>query len=227
MKINIGDTLAIELLNKMYMFVKIIYQIPRPHTKKSEKINPNSYLNNYIKWYPGFYIINVYKHISKEMVLKNNEIMFKGVWIMSKEFKEIKYKIILQNKIDIEDVEFPEAIGANRDDGFFLEKGELKIKIIEYDEIKNYPDDFIKKLEKGPSMGFMDIYSLGDSVLYFQNRKNEMQKKYFDGWKFYPNDLKHYPELRNEVYKIIKENPNEKYYDIALKYGFDLKKLYE
>jgi hypothetical protein len=63
MKINIGDTLAIELLNKMYMFVKIIYQIPRPHTKKSEKINQNSYLNNYIKWYPGFYIINVYKPV--------------------------------------------------------------------------------------------------------------------------------------------------------------------
>jgi len=62
---------------------------------------------------------------------------------------------------------------------------------------------------------------------YFQNRKNELQRKYFDGWNFYPNDLKYYPELRDKVYKIIKENPNETYYKLSLKYGFDLNKIYE
>jgi hypothetical protein len=54
-----------------------------------------------------------------------------------------------------------------------------------------------------------------------------MQGKYFDGWKFYPNDLKYYPVLRNKIYTLIGEDPNQSYYEMALKYGFDLRRLYE
>jgi hypothetical protein len=220
MKINIGDILAIELKNKLYMFLHIIYQIPRKNKREIEKISPKSHLFDYIKWYPGFYIINIFKQISKDMILKDREIMFKGVFVMGSDLKESNYTKISEEKINIEEIEFPETLGANKEDGYFIQKGELKILI------KNYPQEFETELQEGPPTGFNDIYSLGDSVLYFQNRKDEMQRKYFDGWKYYPSDLKYYPKLRNRIYEIIKEDPKQNYYNMALKYGFDLRKLY-
>lgn len=168
MKINNGDILSVELLNQLYMFLQIIYQIPRINSQKAEKISERSLLNDFIRWYPGFYIANIVTQISKENELKNRNLMFKGILLPRNSFKDINYKIISQNKITVEDIEFPETIDANRNDGFTLKRGELKITIIEYDKIKKYPQEFIQELENGPSIGFMDIYSLGDSVLYFR-----------------------------------------------------------
>ena len=227
MKINIGDIISVELLNKLHMFVQIVYQIPRKNSKRAEKISSKSQMNYYIKWYPGFFIANTFKQISLETELKNKDIMFKGVFLLGSSFKGINYKVISQDMVSIEKIEFPETIDANREEGFLLRRGELKFTIMEYEKIKKYPKHFIEELENGPSSGFMDIYSMGDSVLYLQNRKNELQREYFDGWKYYPSDLKYYPELRNRIYKIINENQNETYYDLALKYGFDTKELYK
>jgi hypothetical protein len=220
MKINIGDILAVELENKMYMFFQIMYQIPRKNNKKEiAKITPQSRLIDDIKWYPGFFIINVYKQISKEKVLQNKEIMFKGVFAPS-DMKDYSFEIIGHEKIQVEDVEFPETLGANKEEGYFIQRGELKLYIRDWQKIE-------KELHNAPSTGYRDFYSLADSVLFLQNRKNEMQGKYFDGWKFYPNDLKYFPELRNTIYSLIGEDAKQSYYNIALKHGFDLAKLYK
>lgn len=40
-------------------------------------------------------------------------------------------------------------------------------------------------------------------------------------------DLRSRPELRSEIYASIHEDTNQNYYDMALKHGFDLKRLYE
>jgi hypothetical protein len=220
MKIKFGDVLAIELLNKLYLFVQIVYQIPKENKKEIEKINPKSRLLEARPFYNGFYIINVYNQISQEKILKTNEIIFKGIYAMGSDIKKSNYTIISCEKINVEEVEFPENLGANWEEGYFLEKGELKIPIKNWQKIKD-------ELKNGPPAGFKDTSSLGDSVLYFQDRKNEMQRKYFDGWKFYPNDLRYYPELRDKIYKMINEDPKQSYYKMALKHGFDLRKLYE
>ena len=49
---------------------------------------------------------------------------------------------------------------------------------------------------------------------------------YPDAWKFIPRDFRFYPEYRKEVYGIIGEDPNQSYYELALKHGFDLARFY-
>jgi hypothetical protein len=231
MKIKFGDILAVELLNKLYMFVQIVYQIPQGNKDEIAKINPKSRLLDDRPFYNGFYIMNVYKQISKDMILQNKEIMFKGIMTMGRDIKKSKYTIIAHEKISVENVEFPETIQFYSKNsfshlpsqiGYYLERGELKIFI---------KSEFDEELENGPKGGFKDHYSIGESVLYFQNRKNEMQRKYPEGFDVHKfllhNDLRYYPELRDKVYKIIKEDPKQSYYEMALKYGFDLRKLYE
>jgi hypothetical protein len=221
MKINFGDILAIELLNKMYMFIQIIYQIPAGNKKELAKINPKSRLLEDRPFYNGCYIIDVYKQISKDMILKDKDKMFKGLIALSgSDIKKSKYTIISHEEINVEEIEFPETVRGNSRSGYCLQRGEMKIFINDWKKIE-------VELENAPTGGFMDSYSYGDSVLYFQNRKNEMQRKYSDDWKFYPNDLRYYPELRNKIYKMIGEDTKQNYYKMALKYGFDLRKLYE
>lgn len=43
---------------------------------------------------------------------------------------------------------------------------------------------------------------------------------YPDTWKFIPRDFRFYPEYRKEVYGIIGEDPNQSYYELALKTRF-------
>jgi hypothetical protein len=85
--------------------------------------------------------------------------------------------------------------------------------------------DIQKELMKFPN-SFKDIYSVADAVLFFQNRKPEMQRNYYDGWEHTPTDLKNSPELRLRVYEMLGEDPTQSYYEMALKHGFDLARLY-
>jgi hypothetical protein len=217
MKINVGDIIAVKLLNGLHLFVQIMYRVPSIKHKDIEKINQKSYL---VQWFSGFYLINVYRQISKNNILENSEIMYKGLFLHKSDINKSEFEILSHNKINVEEIEFPETIG-NLEDGYFFQKGELIIPI------RNYTKKFEKDLKNGPLGSFKDIYSIGDSVLYAQNRKNEMQREYYDGWKHTPSDLRYYQKLRNEIYKLIKEDPNQSYYNMALKYGYDLKRLYE
>ena len=217
-KLEVGDIFRIKLLNGLYAFGHVIFYVPRK-SKKWLDINPESYL---VKWFSGCILIDIYSQISDKNTLENKDIFLKGVFLSSTDLAtmdEDTITIVDNFPVEIKKIEFPETIGANREDGFFLERGELKLRL------GNISNSIREKLMNFPS-SFKDIYSITDAVLFFQNRKSEMQRNYYDGWNHAPSDLKYNPELRTKVYKILGEDPNQSYYEMALKHGFDLVRLY-
>lgn len=65
------------------------------------------------------------------------------------------------------------------------------------------------------------------ATLDFADRKDliededDVMDKYFKD-----SDLRENPEARKEIYQAIAENPDQSYNELALKYGFDLKRFY-
>ena len=210
-KIKIGDLVRVKLLNDMYMWVHVLFD-SQFIVKGKKEINPY----NYFYFYASCYLVNIYSQISTEEELKDDTIFFKGVFIPRKHFA--KETIISNIPVDYRQIDFPEHTGG-LNSSFWLSKGELALGSIPKEKIHEWNDRF--------NGGFRDIYSVADSLLYMQNRKSEMQRtNYRDTWKFIPRDFRFYPEYRKEVYGIIGEDPNQSYYELALKHGFDLARFY-
>ena len=219
-KLESGNVFRVKLLNGLYTFGHVVFYVPKKNPKW-QLINQQSYLTG---WFNNCVLVNIYSQISEKDVLTCKDIFFKGVFFSSTDLStlgEDNITIVDNIPVEIKTVEFPENIGANKDDGFFLEKGELKLKL----ESNRITEDMQKELMQFPN-SFKDIYSTADAVLFFQNRKSEMQRNYYDGWKHTPDDLKNNSKLREKVYTMLKEDPNQSYYDLALKHGFDLARLY-
>ena len=214
-----GNIFRVKLLNGMYVFGHIVFFVPRRNKKRYQEINSESYLRGFLS---NCMLVDIYSQISYSEVLERKEVFFKGVFFSSSDLSTMSEDVItvIENeKVDVKGVEFPETIGADQD-GLFLQRGELKIKL---DDVKK---DVQEELLKYPD-SFKDVYSVADGVLFFQNRQSEMQRNYYEGWKHTQNDLKNDTELRLKVYAKIGEDPNQSYYELALKHGFDLARLYE
>ena len=218
-KFEAGNIFRVKLLNGMYMFGHIVFFVPRRNKRKYQELNPESYLRGFLS---NCILVDIYSQISHSEVLESKEVFFKGVFLSSSDLSTYDDMIIVAEDeiVNIEKVEFPETIGANLENGFFLQRGELQFKLGVI--TKNMQDE----LAKSPSSSFKDVYSVADDVLFLQNRESEMQRKYYDGYKHTPSDLKNHPELRAEIYKIIGENSTLSYYDLSLKHGFDLGRFY-
>lgn len=217
-RLNNGDVFSYKLLNDQYLFGKIIF-LPNRNTYKL-LINPKCYLAG---WFKGSYLLNIYNQISMDKELKTKDLSYEGIFVSSSEFSDNKERIeiIGNEQINPKEVEFPETVGANREDGYFLQRGELILPI------KDITPDIERKIsEEKVVNSFTDICSFGDAILFYQNRKSEMQREYFAGWKHTPSDLRFHSELKNKIYNLIGEAPNQNYYELALKYGYDLTRLY-
>lgn len=161
-------------------------------------------------------MVNIYSQISIEEELKDDTIFFKGIFIPRKHLA--KETIISNIPVDYRQIDFPEHTGGYNS-SFWLSKGELALGSIPKEKINEWDNRF--------NGGFSDIYSVADRLLYMQNRKNEMQRtNYSESWNHIPKDFRFYPEYRKEVYRIIGEDPNQSYYELALKHGFDLARFY-
>ncbi|AZA65323.1 hypothetical protein EG345_11785 [Chryseobacterium carnipullorum] len=72
------------------------------------------------------------------------------------------------------------------------------------------------------------IYYLEIATLDISNRKDLISDKddIMDNY-FKFSDIRSLPLLQKEIYQTIDENPDVSYYELALKYGFDLKRFYK
>lgn len=212
-KIKIGDIVRVKLLNDKYMWVHVLFDV-RWMLRKDRKIDPS----NYFYFYAPCYLINVYAQISSNEVLDDETIFFKGIFIPRKQLAD--QTVVSNIPVDYRLIDFPETTGGY-DSEDWLAKGELALGI------GKIPDAKIKEWGNRFNGSFGDVYSVADDVLYMQNRKVEMQRmNYPDDWNHIPKDFRFYPECREEVYRIIGEDPNQSYYELALKHGYDLARFY-
>ena len=72
------------------------------------------------------------------------------------------------------------------------------------------------------------MYYIGLATLDFSGRRDliEDQEDIMDNY-FIFSDIRSLPEKRKEIYEAIGEDPNQSYYELALKHGFDLARFYK
>ena len=211
-RLKIGDLVRVKLLNDKYMWVHVLFDV-RWRLPEDRMIDPS----NYFFIYGMCYLVNVYAQISSDEELKDETIFFKGIFIPRRHLA--KETVIANMPVDYKSIDFPETTGGSDDN--CLWKGELSLGMgkIPETKIKEWNDRF--------NGNFCDVYSVADSVLWMQKRESEMQRtNYPAGWKFVPKDFRYYPEYREEVWQMIGEDPNQSYYELALKHGFDLARFY-
>jgi hypothetical protein len=217
-KLEAGNVFRVKLLNGLYVFGHIVFFVSRKNQKKYQELNPESYLRGF---FSNCLLVNIYSQISEKDILENDEIFFKGVFLSSTDLStmgEETVTVVDNIPVEVREVEFPETV---EDDSrnLFIQKGELTLKL------GNIRESVKEKLRAFPC-SFKSIISIADGVLFFQGRNSEMQISYYDGWNHSPSDLKYNPELRNKIYAMLKEDPNQSYYNMALKHGFDLARFY-
>lgn len=210
-KFQVGDIFSIKITENEMIFGRILFDVNNQYLKKGLKgFNYLDYFNNcflietFIGVFPSFDNID----IKKKAVISS--------FIPEDFFEDFDCNIIDNIKVNIEEVSFPEVL-STFNSNYFFSVGELSLLINltdkEYDDIGIYPTFGSGYWEIVATLDFskrLDLIEDGDRMdNYFEN-----------------SDLRYSPLIRNKIYSLIGEAPDQSYYELALKYGFDLTRLY-
>ncbi|AZA50453.1 hypothetical protein EG346_20715 [Chryseobacterium carnipullorum] len=211
--IKVGDIFAIKIENSTeYYFGRVLFDVKNQY-------NGSGQMHNYLDWHKESVLIETYKYISSELVINNYETAIRSTFISKRDLLKQDIQIIDNILVNPEKVSFPETL-KNFESTCFFTVGELAIKTnlsteYAYDKIKIFP-----------TLG--KIYYLEIATLDISNRKDLISDKddIMDNY-FKFSDIRSLPLLQKEIYQTIDENPDVSYYELALKYGFDLKRFYK
>jgi hypothetical protein len=216
-RINVkaGDIFSIEVAEKEYIFGRVIFDPNEQYMKKVPKEEQFSYLD----FFSGCVLIETYTGIFPFIEKVDfSKIAVKSSFVSNKIFKREDVKILHNIAINHKEVSFPEVISTMNSNHYFT-VGELKIPINissqEHDEIHVYPSY---------GSGYWEVVA----TIVWSGRKDLVEESDIKDTYFKAEDLRdnHNCEVRNKIYSMIGEDPTQSYYEMALKYGFDLARLY-
>ncbi|WP_316771539.1 Imm26 family immunity protein [Pedobacter frigiditerrae] len=208
-----GDIFAIQIeQSSNYYFGRILFDVQQQYKNSTET-------SNYLDWHSNSVLIETYKHIASEPKIDKYDVAIDAVFIPKKELLKQSITVIGNVPVNPTKVSFPETL-KNVEHTCFFTVGEFAIKTnlstaYAYDSIKVFP-----------TSGKM--YYIQLATLDFSGRRDLIVDKQdiMDNY-FRFSDLRSLPEKRAEIYQSIGEDPNISYYDLALKYGFDLGRFYK
>ena len=212
MKLKIGDIFRVEVQSGKYIFGRVVFDINKQYCK-----NISDDISNYLMFFAKHYVIQTFKGVYDDPDADFlRETIIDSVITRSKIFKDGYWPIIGNIEIDPKKVSFPETL-ALKNNKLFFECGEIQIELpVSYkyrDEKKIYPT----------LISPITIYA---GTLFYQGLQ-----EYIDEEHFYPqylegSDLRFRPDVRKEVYDMMGEELGQTYYEMALKYGFDITRFY-
>ena len=191
---------------RKYFFGKILVDISSRLTKHVGK-------NSVLDFFSDCYLVAVYKDISDTPELHSREFIIPGSFIYKSSFNRrnrngFDWTHYAYEAVDFHTLDFPEFFLSN-DDGIYLVRGELKFRTA----LSRQQEEEYKI--RGSKSGSID-YS---SALLLQG-----YKAYSDRINYH--DLRLLPDLRKTIYDMIGEDAGMSYYDLALKYGKDMDRLF-
>lgn len=211
--ISVGDVFAIQIeQSQCYYFGRVLLDVQKQYDKNGQK-------HNYLDWQGQSLLIETYKHISEKFDLKDYDIAIQSIFVPKKYLLEEDITVIGNVPVDPKLVTFPETL-KNFERDYFLTTGELALKTTyTADEAENHFKVF-PTLENTYYIQIATLDYAGRTDLIVD--KEDIMDNYF---KF--SDLKSLPQKRAEIYQQLGEDHNMSYYDLALKHGFDLCRLYK
>ena len=212
-KFKVGDVFSIEASKSEFVFGRILFDPNEQYMKKVPQEKQFSYLD----FFSGSILIETYVGAFNSLdKVDYSKIAVKNSFVSNTIFKRNDVKIISNQPVQPQEVSFPEVI-STYNSNFYFSTGELKIPIninhAEYNEIHVYPTSGSGYWELVATLvwsGRTDLVEAGD-----------IRETYLKS-----NDLRFSPEKREKIYAMIGEDPNQSYYELALKHGFDLARLY-
>ena len=214
-ELKTGDIFAIQFDESNYYFGKVLFDVKNQYfTKVTEEV---SFLSNYLSWFKESLLIETYKYISEKPDISNFEIAVKSEFIPAKKFKNETIQILNNATVDPKSVTFPETLSRFHKKGILFTVGELGLTT-------NFNESFADEVKVFPSSG--NIRQTQFATLDAAGRRDLMnQDDIMDNY-FRWSDIRSIPEVRDNIYKSIGEDPNQTYYEMALKHGFDLARFY-
>ena len=214
-KINVSDVFSVKVSESEFIYGRVLFDVTKQYMKKSYNPEGNNY--SYLSFFNKCFLIETFLGVSssfEDIDMKQKAVI--STFVPDFFFSEYEASIIDNIGVDVKEISFPETLSsANK---CYFSAGELYLPI-------NLTDDECYRIKIYPSFGsgFQAItatldYS-GRTDLIEEGDRQEAYFKY--------SDLRNNPEIRQEIYAMIGEDPNQSYYELALKHGFDLARLYE
>ncbi|KDE64822.1 hypothetical protein [Fusobacterium necrophorum] len=211
-KINVGDIFSMKVSKNEFIYGRVLFDVTKQYIKTPFE---NNY--NYLSFFNKCFLIETFLGVSASF--ENVDMKRKAVistFVPDFFFSEYEANIIDNIEVDVKEVSFPETLSSA--DKRYFSVGELYLPI-------DLSDDECYKIKIYPSFG--SGFQAITATLDYSGRtdlieEGDRQKAYF---KY--SDLRNNPKLRREIYDMIGEDPNQSYYELALKHGFDLARLYE
>lgn len=215
-KCTTGDVFAIPVSDTEFIFGRGLFDVTKQYFNKADLSKD---LMNYFLFFNGSLLVETYKGVftSIEEVDFDN-IAVRGTFVLNGFLRVFNGRIETNRKVDVEAVSFPETL-VHSGGRVTLCVGELDIPIpmsVEKTEEIHIPPV--------TSYGYQNVII---ATLDYSGREDLIKQGGKRDNYFEHIDLRSRPELRNEIYRLIHEDTNQNYYNMALKFGFDLKRLYE
>lgn len=215
-KCTTGDVFAIPVSETEFIFGRVLFDVTKQYIKivpeEERELNDLGFFNKsvLVEMFLGVYTSVEDVDFEKKAVT--------GTFVFRDFLSKYEGVIVGKREVNPIEVSFPEVL-SRYNMNVYLASGELYLPI---------PIDGNKynKIGVYASSGY-GYYNLIVATLDFSGRDDLIKEDAKMDNYFEHIDLRSRPELRSEIYASIHEDTNQNYYDMALKYGFDLKRLYE
>ena len=193
-----------------FIYGRVLFDVTKQYMKKSYNPEGNNY--SYLSFFNKCFLIETFLGVSSSF----EDIDMKQKAVVSTFVPDFFFSEYEANIVDVKEISFPETLSSA--DKRYFSVGELYLPI-------NLTDDECYRIKIYPSFG--SGFQAITATLDYSGRTDLIEEGYRQEAYFKYSDLRNNPEIRQEIYAMIGEDPNQSYYELALKHGFDLARLYE
>mgnify|MGYP003623384812 CR=1 FL=1 len=210
-----ADVFSVKVAENAFIFGRVLFDVTKQYMKNTSAEERHNSLDFFNKCM----LVEMYKGVYQDpSEMADAEIAVPCEFIPGSFFKDYECTLTGHTPVNPELIRFPEYLTSYGRD-YFFSTGELRIKIpIDtkmYEEIKVHPcfgSGYWLVMAVLDASGRLDLADEEDRI---------PGRNYFRA-----SDLHASPDIRAQIYALAGEDPAQSYYELALKHGYDLKRLY-
>ena len=209
-----GEMFSVKVSENEYIFGRILFDPNLQYLKKVPKEKQFSYLD----FFGRCFLVETYMGVFTSLSDVNfDKIAIKSSFISNRFFKEEKVEKLSNKPVNPIDVSFPEVLSIYNDVIYFT-VGELRLQVpLSFEEFEKI------KVRPSYGSGYWDVIA---TIMTSKREDLVEDKRDIKDNYFFDSDLRSLPDIREKIYSLLGESSEQSYYELALKHGFDLTRLY-
>ncbi len=207
-----GTIFSIPLPTGHYLFGRVVFAGATQVSRSC--LAPT---HSYLAFFGRSILIEVYCDLREAATAAfSDEVLIPGVFTSPTLLAGGGWPVLGHRPVDPTRVAFPEVLGSS-DSYTFFKCGELAL-----------PTPFTwAEYEALPFRATIHSpYTIGAMGLHYLGRRDLIEEKYLYAHYLEEDDLRYCPSRRAAIYAQLQLDPTEPYYQLALRHGLDLQRLY-